>query len=379
MFPEEKPPEVYIHLPCTDGSRFTREPTRSHGESSDALGTIAAPSNALDDVTSKEDAAIMGDLIFQLMAGFTADPDTEVHLSLAGGRKTMSAHALLAMTLLGRVQDEASHVLVSPPRFEGHPHFWFPYQGGPPLETRDGTRLDPKEAVVTLIPTPTPLVRHEIKAKDAAAIARLSLVEIVRRYNLDTKLKADPYVIVDSRYNTIALLRNVEDRVSVRLNPVPFALYRLAATAKRDGWVGVGPDGEGSGHSGWLSVPQICSGKTPSRERIDFVYHRFLSEAVQMCGGEPEKDESVFGWLWNVAKETNQSKKLNCAKDRIQPAKSRLTAALRKAVGGPAISIIGLRYNEGRQQEPSKGGQTLRLADAPSFGLVLPPEAIEII
>ena len=64
-------------------------------------------------------------LITRLLRDLTADPDTHVHASLAGGRKTMSFYLGYAMSLLGREHDELSHVLVSPPAFENSPDFWW--------------------------------------------------------------------------------------------------------------------------------------------------------------------------------------------------------------------------------------------------------------
>ncbi len=62
---------------------------------------------------------------------YTEDGGTELHVSIAGGRKTMSALLFSCMTLLGRECDKVYHVLL-PPEFEGgsvQPPFFFPERG----------------------------------------------------------------------------------------------------------------------------------------------------------------------------------------------------------------------------------------------------------
>lgn len=54
-----------------------------------------------------------------------ASDDTAIHLSLAGGRKTMSYYAGQAMNLVARPQDRLSHVILSDKRFEFSPDFSF--------------------------------------------------------------------------------------------------------------------------------------------------------------------------------------------------------------------------------------------------------------
>jgi len=80
----------------------------------------AAVKDVVDEATSKE----MGNLIVRVIAEQTAIENTQVHVSIAGGRKTMSYFAGQALTMLGRPADAISHVLVNKP-FEGHPEFFF--------------------------------------------------------------------------------------------------------------------------------------------------------------------------------------------------------------------------------------------------------------
>lgn len=81
--------------------------------------------SALDDIRNQDDNALAADKIAATVRRLTADPDSEVHASIAGGRKTMGFFLGYAMSLYGRPQDCLSHVLVSEP-YESNPHFFYP-------------------------------------------------------------------------------------------------------------------------------------------------------------------------------------------------------------------------------------------------------------
>jgi CRISPR-associated protein (TIGR02584 family) len=105
---------------------------------------VAVPRSAADevvnDIRSDGEAVAFGNLSVRIVRHETADADARVHLSLAGGRKTMSFHGGAAMSLFGRPTDELSHVLVHPQHFENCPDFWFPTAASTPVGTRDGAR-----------------------------------------------------------------------------------------------------------------------------------------------------------------------------------------------------------------------------------------------
>jgi CRISPR-associated protein (TIGR02584 family) len=373
-------PLVTIHIPSRSGTPIVFEQLRAAGDWDDPNKgmtkiEVIDPA-ALNDVNSQDDAAIMGNLILRLMARFTHDPDTEIHISLAGGRKTMSAHALLALSLVGRARDEASHVLVSPVAFEDHPEFWHPEQGGF-IHTKEDLRrsplpaptLDPKNAHVALVPTPAPLMRHEVK--DAESLERLDLAEIVKLVNLAAVLRGNPHVRLDTKRNAIQV-----GGVERIFGPKLFAIYRLMAIACKEDWPGVGPDGYGKGAEGWLSVPYICVGLLPSRKRIEIVFLEYLRDAVRASGGDPADHESIHEWEDGVVIETAQSKKLANAQSTFG-AKTRLEEVLKREFGGPAADIIG-PATEYKRQQKLLPGDSIKVDGSTRFGLNLPPRGIEI-
>lgn len=84
-----------------------------------------ATGKPLDDVRSAADHLAVADRLTRIIREITADPDAALHVSIAGGRKTMGFLAGYVLSLFARPQDRLSHVLVAGP-FESHPQFFFP-------------------------------------------------------------------------------------------------------------------------------------------------------------------------------------------------------------------------------------------------------------
>jgi CRISPR-associated protein (TIGR02584 family) len=84
-----------------------------------------AQGQALEDIRDDQDNECAADGIADLVRRLSEDPNTEIHASIAGGRKTMGFFMGYAMSLWGRPQDKLSHVLVSSP-FESRPEFYYP-------------------------------------------------------------------------------------------------------------------------------------------------------------------------------------------------------------------------------------------------------------
>ncbi|MEZ5643338.1 MAG: CRISPR-associated ring nuclease Csm6 [Burkholderiaceae bacterium] len=106
-----------------------------------------------------EENACAADAITALVAELTRDAQAALHVSIAGGRKTMGFYLGYAFSLFARPQDELSHVLVSAP-FESHPEFFFRSATPRRLATRDGQHLDTADARITLARIPVVRLRH---------------------------------------------------------------------------------------------------------------------------------------------------------------------------------------------------------------------------
>lgn len=110
---------------------------------------------ALDDIRTEADNVCAADLITELVREFTADPNSALHVSIAGGRKTMGFYLGYALSIFGRPQDRLSHVLVSAP-FESHPQFYYPTRYERVIHTsgNPSIAIDCRNAEITLAEIP---------------------------------------------------------------------------------------------------------------------------------------------------------------------------------------------------------------------------------
>lgn len=116
------------------GAKFASEPKLQFKTSRiiTANDSTTGRARELDDIRTPEENAAAAEFILDEVRRLTANDDTQVIASLAGGRKTMGALLHAAMSLLGRRQDRLTHILVNEP-FDNaglRPRFFFPSQPG---------------------------------------------------------------------------------------------------------------------------------------------------------------------------------------------------------------------------------------------------------
>ena len=130
----------------------------------------------LADIRSAADNAAAADQVAEAVRQLTQNDDTSLHVSLAGGRKSMGFFAGYALSLWGRPQDRLSHVLVSEP-FEQSWDFFYPTPYERIIETRDRKLADCANAEVTLADIPFVRLRHGLP--DATIQGRASFAQAV--------------------------------------------------------------------------------------------------------------------------------------------------------------------------------------------------------
>ncbi|HJO35324.1 MAG: CRISPR-associated ring nuclease Csm6 [Pseudomonadota bacterium] len=147
----------------------------------------------LADIRSQADNDATADALIEAVRALTADPDCALHVSIAGGRKTMGYYLGYALSLFGRVQDRLSHVLVDQ-GFEGHPQFYYPSPGERVIHTLGANPrpLDCRQAEVTLAEIPFVRLREGQPAPLLAGSARFS--EVVAALN---RALAPPRLVID--------------------------------------------------------------------------------------------------------------------------------------------------------------------------------------
>lgn len=86
---------------------------------------IKTPEYELSDIRTPFDNEITADYITEFIRKFCQQENTALHVSIAGGRKTMGFYLGYALSLFGRQQDRLSHVLVAE-EYESQADFYFP-------------------------------------------------------------------------------------------------------------------------------------------------------------------------------------------------------------------------------------------------------------
>ncbi|BAU58754.1 CRISPR-associated protein NE0113 [Halorhodospira halochloris] len=132
----------------------------------------------LADIVTEQDNCAAADLIHERIRQLTQQTQ-KLHVSIAGGRKTMGFYAGYSLSLYARPSDRLSHVLVNAP-FESHPSFFYPPPQ--PLTLQLPGRNDiisTAEAQVRLADLPFVRLREELG--EDLPYAGLSFSEAVER------------------------------------------------------------------------------------------------------------------------------------------------------------------------------------------------------
>jgi CRISPR-associated protein (TIGR02584 family) len=180
----------------------------------------------VEDVRELEESIAVGDNVVERLARLTDQPDCRLHASIAGGRKTMGFYLGYLMSLFGRPQDELSHVLVNPARYEQRDSgFWYPT-----AETPDA-RID-------LCMIPFVRLGTYLRESERTRLRGLSYREVVAL--VDEAVQPPRLIVHDPVERSVTAGRR-----RFELPNREYAMYRLLAeTAARssgngDGWLGV--------------------------------------------------------------------------------------------------------------------------------------------
>ncbi|NKN34659.1 CRISPR-associated ring nuclease Csm6 [Marichromatium bheemlicum] len=268
----------------------------------------------LSDIRTHADGLAAADQICALVRGLCADAGCALHVSIAGGRKTMGYSVGHALGLFGRPQDRLSHVLISDP-FESCREFFYPSPTRRMVATREGM-ADARDADVSL-----------------ADIPFLRLRDGLPRRLIDGDTGFGEYI--EAAQRALAppnLLLNIAEGAvyasgeRVGMPPAQFAFYLMMAEQRRAGIDGLRWDDDG-------------------------VAHQFLRVYRRLAvAGDVERAEAALA--------------AGMTKEYFEQRKTLSNAAL-KDVLGPQLARPYLIVRSGKRPRSR-------------FGLQLDPEAIEI-
>lgn len=196
----------------------------------------------LDDIRTPVDNECTANALTEWVRHFTANQNCALHISIAGGRKTMGFYAGYALSLYGRPQDRLSHVLVSTP-YESHPDFYYPTPYSRVIHTfpPDSRPLDTKEAEVTLAEIPFVRMRDGLSNSLLAGSASFSDTVDSAQRALDP-----PELVIDQTGRRI----QTGDR-SMHLPPAELAFYSWFARSQLNAGPGILCPAEGAPDSGY--------------------------------------------------------------------------------------------------------------------------------
>lgn len=212
------------------------------------IALLAAPGGeTLADIRTRAHNEAAADQITAIVRELTADADTVLHASVAGGRKSMGVYLAAAMQLFGRVDDRLSHVLVSED-FESHPEFFYP----PPkprrlaIRGRDGTSRTVSTATAEIHLAWIPFIRLRGIASDWIEQAGGSYGDFVARAQEDLNLvETEQDVRLEGATNRVTVLGR-----AARLTPRELFFYCLYAGLRL----------RGRGRSGAVAISELETG-----------------------------------------------------------------------------------------------------------------------
>jgi CRISPR-associated protein (TIGR02584 family) len=206
-----------------------------------------ADGRTLEDIRLRADNERAADRICEIVRELTSRPETRIHASAAGGRKTMGIYLASALQLFGRKQDVVSHVLVNEP-FENHPDFFYPPPQSRTLDLKDRQgqvigQVSTADAKIEL--ADIPFVRLRGVLEDWLSDLSGSYNDIVERAQTELDLRDVAQELSLNCSNKSVSMLNCRTRLHER----EFFVYLLFARARK----------LGRGEGGFLSLADITS------------------------------------------------------------------------------------------------------------------------
>lgn len=177
-----------------------------------------------EDARSAADQRALADFILERVRQLTTDEHTEIHASLAGGRKTMTYYLGYSMSLHGRTQDRLSHVLV--PAHVERTDVYFPTADTPfDITLSDVPFIRLRYLLAGSLPDTDPSLPpnpfHEL-------VEKVNLAQSAESHRL--QLHIAPSALTVTVSDTLERIQPA----SISLSPLAFALYQLVAEASCD-------------------------------------------------------------------------------------------------------------------------------------------------
>lgn len=196
------------------------------------IHVISNQGYVLEDLKTIDDNELAANEICKLIKSFTDEIDSKLHVSIAGGRKTMGFYAGYALSLYGRAQDSMSHVLVSE-EFEFADGFYYPT----PYEHYVGKynsqeRLNAQNAKVYLADIPFVRLRNTLPDAHPLKMNNFQFSDVVEQLN-----QANQQLSLE--INVTHRFIKINNSIKAELPPREMALLMWFADFKMKGELGI--------------------------------------------------------------------------------------------------------------------------------------------
>lgn len=216
------------------------------------LHHIYSNGEVLNDLKTPEENEKAANAIYEKIRQFTSDDNIVLHVSIAGGRKTMGFYAGYALSLFGRAQDSMSHVLVGE-EFEKAVDFFYPTPNSYLVSDRDKKVVgDAKNAPVWLAKINFIRMKEAIKAR--------------HQLNTDDKF-SDVVQKIDESFKDIKLTINVHSK-SVVVNDT---MVVESIPAREFAFLHWFADRKVNGKPGVLKPKHKMTQQNITKESIDYI------------------------------------------------------------------------------------------------------------
>lgn len=216
------------------------------------LHHIYSNGKVLNDLKTPEENEKAANAIYEKIRQFTSDDNIVLHVSIAGGRKTMGFYAGYALSLFGRAQDSMSHVLVGE-EFEKAVDFFYPTPNSYLVSDRDKKVVgDAKNAPVWLAKINFIRMKEAIKAR--------------HQLNTDDKF-SDVVQKIDESFKDVKLTINVHSK-SVVVNDT---MVVESIPAREFAFLHWFADRKVNGKPGVLKPKHKMTQQNITKESIDYI------------------------------------------------------------------------------------------------------------
>lgn len=180
----------------------------------DCILRMQSEDQEIKDVTTEKDVKAAAEFILRLIQQLTLDDENCLHVSLAGGRKTLSYYLGYAMSLYARRQDTLHHVFVDSAYH--HSEFYYPTPLAKMIYTEQGM-VDASLAKVSLVSVPFIKLRGFLPKSQLEKA--LTFSESAHFYDM---LNSPVQLIVNIPGQSICC-----SGIEIKLSPANFAFYLM--------------------------------------------------------------------------------------------------------------------------------------------------------